>query len=89
MESARTSPAPFIDLLRDLEGRWRVRFEVAAGRPWLGEFVAETPRRAVDLAIAALGTRACGLDRALDEVIRLEQEASLARPVGRELRSTG
>ena len=68
---------PFAHLHRNANGQWFAHFDVDREHPWRGDFLGETPRKAVLAALLALGTRASRVERALAEVDRLEREEEL------------
>lgn len=59
----------FSQLRRLDDGQWCATFEPSATAP----LVADTPRAALTRSLRALGDRACGLERGLAELDRLEQ----------------
>lgn len=68
----------FSQLRRLDDGQWQAVFEPAGSAPLP---TADTPRAALARSIRSLGDRACGLERGLAELDRLEQEWRRRQPL--------
>lgn len=68
----------FSQLRRLDDGQWQAVFEPAAS---VALPIADTPRAALTRSLRVLGDRACGLERGLAELDRLEQEWRHCQPL--------